>query len=119
MVFGHMAVLNKVDLISKEAIIREAKAVRAYDVPVTTMQARRLRKITGQPVGAVYLEGCAPRVFKNLRRMHDIGENGVAEAFSEINLRNKTLMKEHTGGERKLVIRAPAMGLKLMEISDT
>lgn len=36
MVFGHTAVLNKVDLISKEAIIRESAIEQVYDVPLSS-----------------------------------------------------------------------------------
>lgn len=36
MVFGHTAVLNKVDLISKEAIIRESTIEEVFDVPMTS-----------------------------------------------------------------------------------
>lgn len=34
LVFGHTAVLNKVDLILKEVIISESKVIRSYDVPI-------------------------------------------------------------------------------------
>lgn len=40
MVFGHTAVLNKVDLISKEAIIRESGVEQTYDVTLSSRQAK-------------------------------------------------------------------------------
>lgn len=54
LVFGHTAVLNKVDLILKEAIIRESKVVRTYDVPINILQAKKLRKVYNKPIGAFF-----------------------------------------------------------------
>lgn len=114
--FGHTAVLNKVDLILKEAIIREAKVVRSYDVPINVVQAKKLRKVYNKPMGA-YFKVTAPRVFRNLRRMHDISEELVSSAFSEIALKNKILKRDHQNKDGKIIIRAAEAKLKLVSLT--
>ncbi len=119
MVFGHTAVLNKVDLISKEAIIRESRVEKTYDVPMSSKQARILQRGTMPMV--VYFEVVAPRVFKNLRNMHDIYEEDIANTFNTQNLRNRQLRIEFQDLDTKdvkMLLRASHARMKLVTINE-
>ena len=49
-------------------------------MPLNLVQAKRLQKVCSSVVN-VKMQVLAPRVFKNLRRMHDLPEETVSNAF--------------------------------------
>lgn len=68
----------------------------------------------------VYFEVLAPRVFKNLRNMHDIYDQDIGLTFTSAGIRSKQLKieNEEISQEVKISLRASQARMKLVTINE-